>query len=314
MAFTKKKWVNVPDPSNLPDVPEGQDALARFDAENMNRIENGIENAHGLINDKAPAGHGLGDVTARTSSNTSFSETMEKGCGFYQVETDVDTPLGYKEWMPMLQIARDCSEGNETGVQLAFYDFSTSKPRMWIRNLLRGVATGWAEILHTGNAPTLVLNAIDKLPISKGGTGGTKGYEAANNLGVKSIAGGVAVNENDDLNTYTTIGNYMCALTATASTLSNCPIQSAFVMTVGYAHGGASYIFQEITQFDTGVKYYRVYTISTKSWTGWQSSYGTANKPTPAEIGAAPAYAYGTTDLNAGVSELETGKLYFVYE
>ena len=35
---------------------------------------------------------------------------------------------------------------------------------------------------------------------------------------------------------------------------------------------------------------------------------------TPANIGAAPAYTYGTTDLTAGSSTLETGKLYFVYE
>lgn len=28
----------------------------------------------------------------------------------------------------------------------------------------------------------------------------------------------------------------------------------------------------------------------------------------------APAYTYGTTDMTAGTSELETGKLYFVYE
>ena len=35
---------------------------------------------------------------------------------------------------------------------------------------------------------------------------------------------------------------------------------------------------------------------------------------TPESIGAAPLYTYGTEDLEAGVSELETGKLYFVYE
>lgn len=35
---------------------------------------------------------------------------------------------------------------------------------------------------------------------------------------------------------------------------------------------------------------------------------------TPESIGAAPAYTYGTTDLTAGTSPLETGKLYFVYE
>lgn len=35
---------------------------------------------------------------------------------------------------------------------------------------------------------------------------------------------------------------------------------------------------------------------------------------TPDSIGAAPAYTYGTADLTAGTSALETGKLYFVYE
>ena len=35
---------------------------------------------------------------------------------------------------------------------------------------------------------------------------------------------------------------------------------------------------------------------------------------TPSSIGAAPAYTYGTEDLTAGTSPLETGKLYFVYE
>lgn len=35
---------------------------------------------------------------------------------------------------------------------------------------------------------------------------------------------------------------------------------------------------------------------------------------TPASIGAAPAYTYGTSDLTAGVSALATGTLYFVYE
>jgi len=30
--------------------------------------------------------------------------------------------------------------------------------------------------------------------------------------------------------------------------------------------------------------------------------------------GKAPAYIYSTTDLTAGTSQLETGKLYFVYE
>lgn len=35
---------------------------------------------------------------------------------------------------------------------------------------------------------------------------------------------------------------------------------------------------------------------------------------TPENIGAAPAYTYGTNDMTAGTSELATGTLYFVYE
>lgn len=35
---------------------------------------------------------------------------------------------------------------------------------------------------------------------------------------------------------------------------------------------------------------------------------------TASQIGAAPAYTYGTTDMTPGVTPLETGKLYFVYE
>jgi hypothetical protein len=35
---------------------------------------------------------------------------------------------------------------------------------------------------------------------------------------------------------------------------------------------------------------------------------------TASEIEGMPSVAYGTEDLEAGVSELETGKIYFVYE
>ena len=136
----------------------------------------------------------------------------------------------------------------------------------------------------------------------------------ANNLGVKSIAGGTDINKNDDLDTYLTAGNYVCRTIATATTLVNCPVKEAFVMTVGYANGTSSYIYQEITHFSTGAKYYRMYGVGSQTWGEWKKTYGTFNKPTPTEIGAAPAYSYGTSDLTAGTSKLETGKLYFVYE
>ena len=45
-----------------------------------------------------------------------------------------------------------------------------------------------------------------------------------------------------------------------------------------------------------------------------QHGSGGSDPITPAAIGAAPSYTYGTSDLTAGSSALETGKLYFVYE
>ena len=45
-----------------------------------------------------------------------------------------------------------------------------------------------------------------------------------------------------------------------------------------------------------------------------QHAIGGSDPITPESIGAAPAYTYGTEDLTAGTSPLETGKLYFVYE
>lgn len=151
MAYTKKKWVNVPDPSNLPSIPEGQDALACFDAENMNRIEDGIVEIQALADSKAPGGHGLGE-TGYGSVAPTFQEFMRKGCGFYQAGNKTDSPLGTSEWTSLLQISRGTTAGKETGAQLAFYDFDKYKPRMWMRTLITGNPSNWVEVLHTKNA------------------------------------------------------------------------------------------------------------------------------------------------------------------
>lgn len=134
------------------------------------------------------------------------------------------------------------------------------------------------------------------LPVSKGGTGATSASSASNNIQAKSIGSGTTINENDDLDSYKTVGNYICPMTLTAQTLKNCPITSAFNMVVGYGNGTTSYLYQEITHFLTGVKYYRAYTASDKAWNDWKVTYGTNNKPTPAEIGAAPS-GHGLGDI-----------------
>lgn len=65
---------------------------------------------------------------------------------------------------------------------------------------------------------------------------------------------------------------------------------------------------------DTGVKAdAESYTETDPTVPAWAKA---ASKPTytASEVGAAPAYTYGTTDLTAGSSSLTTGTLYFVYE
>ncbi len=151
MAYTKKTWVNVSDPSNPPSIPEGQDALARFDADNMNRIEDGIAKAMEDLPKKAPEGHGLGGI-AKEVTNVSFFETLKRGGGFYQVASAEDTPAtGEASRLNLIQCVRSAQENMETGVQLAFYDWIINNPRFWMRNVLKGTPGNWVEMLHTGN-------------------------------------------------------------------------------------------------------------------------------------------------------------------
>ena len=45
-----------------------------------------------------------------------------------------------------------------------------------------------------------------------------------------------------------------------------------------------------------------------------ENNYVTKDEVADLIANAAPAYTYGTEDLEAGVTHLESGKLYFVYE
>jgi hypothetical protein len=148
MAYVKKTWDNVPDPSSY----EGDlNSLPRFDANNMNRIEDGVEDALNGLDYKAPAGHGLGEYCSTSTGDKTFKESMQKGCGFYTVATDKDAPYAQKTWLSLLQIARANDVNNETGAQLAFDDWNVSNPRMWMRTLFKGNVSPWVEMLHTGN-------------------------------------------------------------------------------------------------------------------------------------------------------------------
>ena len=86
------------------------------------------------------------------------------------------------------------------------------------------------------------------------------------------LSGGIKIPNNSDLNSYTDIGNYYCALNATALTLKNCPISDAFTLKV--EHGaGLSYIIQTIRCFHNGNILFRLRSASSSAndyWDPWR--------------------------------------------
>lgn len=112
-----------------------------------------------------------------------------------------------------------------------------------------------------------------------------------------------AVPLNADLNSYTTPGQYHCGANATAASLKNCPTQNAFSLEV-ILHAGT---LQRLTEYITASPklYFRNQYDSV--WGPWQREYSTADKPTAADVGAAPGSHTHTVAQVTGVMTLAQG-------
>lgn len=183
---------------------------------------------------------------------------------------------------------------NSDGIDESF-DINEQSPTYTESQTLETLTSGETLSIAFGKIKKAITDLIShianksnphNITASQIGAADSSHSHTANSLLVKSIGGGTVIKDNDDLNSFTTAGNYMCSLTATALTLQNCPARGAFVMTVGYATGTPTYLYQEVTHFSTGVKYYRTYTASTNEWSDWRTTYSTSNKPTSDDIGA----------------------------
>lgn len=144
LNYTENYKFVKPDESEFYDinVPNG----------NMDKVDAELKK---LDDEKAPSGHGLGK-SGNVAGSIPLKEVMHRGCGFYQVGHSEDSPLPSGEWMGLIQMVRNPNENAENGTQLVFYDFSTSNPRMWMRNLINGSTSPWVEMIHTGNATNLL--------------------------------------------------------------------------------------------------------------------------------------------------------------
>ena len=111
-------------------------------------------------------------------------------------------------------------------------------------------------------------------------------------------------NHNSDTSAHSDIRELVTTAKTTADNAANAAA-SAQSTASGKADKTHTHTKSQITDFPSSMPASDVY-----SWAK-QSSKPTY---TPSEIGAAPAYTYGTTDLTAGTSTLATGKLYLVYE
>lgn len=81
------------------------------------------------------------------------------------------------------------------------------------------------------------------------------------------LSGGIKIPDGADLNNYTTPGNYYCPKDVSIPTLKNCPLNHAFILKVRLSTGEA-YPSQEIIEFNTGKKAYRVLYLD-NVWQDW---------------------------------------------
>lgn len=195
--YTRKTWENVPDPSKY----DGDlNSLPRFDADNMNRIENGIENALHLTADDVGAVALHENIVIGTDY---ASNTASGGIKVGIMYTDKRVPysgMGTQRGTNNLILTSACDytnlekeaelgqrgyyfpvEVNEDNINYpvalkissldgkAYLDVSANKKKHYAKDEI--IPMSEYEIIHEGNASTLVPKAIEKLPTSKGGTG-----------------------------------------------------------------------------------------------------------------------------------------------
>jgi hypothetical protein len=83
------------------------------------------------------------------------------------------------------------------------------------------------------------------------------------------------ISENENLNDYTEPGMYYCPGNAIATTLSNCPVSSAFALLVEKNNAYDSGVKQTLTVYNNAVTYMRTfyYNNDTLYTSGWGSIY-----------------------------------------
>lgn len=217
MVYTRKTWVNKED---IPESELGQHP--RFDADNMNRIEAGIEEAHNSVGEHTHTKEqvGLGNVPnvatndqTPTYSDTSTLATLSSGeklnVALQKIKCAITNLINHLADTTKHITANERTTWNNkansshTHTKSQITDFPTSMPASdvysWAKQSNKPSYTasevGAAPTQHNHSADsitsgTLNSNRLPIVPIVKGGTGATTTEEALANLGASSIITG----------------------------------------------------------------------------------------------------------------------------
>ena len=189
------------------------------------------------------------------------------------------------------KILNDNKVDKAEGKGLSTNDYTTAE-----KNKLAGIATGATanvvENVLTSTSTTNALSAAQGKVLNDTISGLNKKYKSIDNTATDIAA-------STDLNTIVTIGNYRCASTDTAQTLTNKPtdLTMAFRMTVGCATGHSTvYTYQEIIEYHSGTRWYRLMSATTSpaKWSSWVKTLDTVSPVSVANGGTG-----ATTAANA---------------
>lgn len=128
-----------------------------------------------------------------------------------------------------------------------------------------------APVDHEHSASDISSGAVG---IANGGTGATSKLGANNGIASWSLDTGTTIAGGTNLDTMKTVGNYVCGLDSTASTLTNCPTNgSAFMMKVGelLCDANKGYLYQYVVRHADGASWRRTFAKSSGTWNEWHS-------------------------------------------
>ena len=195
MAYEKKIWVDVPNASSLtkeqldalrPEKEDGtkQDALCRFDAANMNRIENGIVEHidDNIVHNKSNEGGAFG-IDA---------EATEGGAVGYQAKSSSGGAIGYKASTTTGAAVGSQAETTNGGAALGSSATATTGGAAGVqaKETAGGGAVGYQALSTSGGAVGSGAKAESGGAVGKNAS---SGYGGAVGDGAKSDNGGGAV-------------------------------------------------------------------------------------------------------------------------